>query len=142
MKQYWIAFVVFATITGGTFLGISCEPKAISQGTIEINPLYNGNCAVTVNIDGGSGSNAATFSANTTSSLYTFQNTIAPGDHTLYFNTGGSCAGPGCEISGPDSSLSNTSSYPLTFYVGAGEIYEAQVSQGGACNNIEVGAIN
>jgi hypothetical protein len=127
MKEKLIAATLFIAISGGMLISVGCQPPGISQSTIEINYVNTSGCPVTVNVDGN---DTVNFSAP---DFYTYPNTFKPGNHTLNFTTGGTCVSNPCVF--PNSS----SSYSLNFNVGAGEVYEASVSEDTPnCNNILV----
>ena len=150
--------VAFGFLPELVVLSVSCAPKALTQGTIEVFNAYQAqntsNYPVNVSLDGGNTNGDNSYNAVPGASgglLYTFSNDlVAPGNHTLAFSfyqigagavtccTIGNTPYYGYYEPGPGATGGGTSnggatpgpSCSLTFNVNGGEIYEAYVTEG------------
>ncbi|HVM32940.1 MAG TPA: hypothetical protein VMU88_07385 [bacterium] len=126
MKHQTVAALLFAAIFGGILWAAGCEPKNVSQGTVEVNYSSTGGpgsgCAFEADVDG---KDATTI---TYGELYTFPDTFAPGNHTLHMSfMTNTCDGVTCTFS---NSAATTLGYG--FSASAGDISELNVD--GAVN--------
>lgn len=134
MKNQLTAAGLFLASAVGILIWVGCQPKALTQGTVEVNysndgGAYTNGCTVIADVDGN---DTVTIFVG---QFYTFPDTVSPGNHNMDFTTlsGDTCDGGQCGFQ------NNSEKYTLNFNVNGGQVFEATILGGNPnCNFMTV----